>query len=214
MYKKLTQAALILALSMLFLWLSFTYFLPISLPFLLGLALALLAEPAVGLLSRRCGLKRTAATAIGVSAVGLLSATVLTLLATFFMRQLGRIGDFWPRLEATISQALDALRQWLLDLGPRMPAGLRQVIEGLAQDILSDSSSLLSGLLSRLPQMATGLLGNLSEWLFGLVTGIISGYMFSIRLPKLRQWLHKKLPQQWIQEYLPAVRSLKKALFG
>ena len=36
MYKKFTQAALILALSMVFLWLSFSYFLPISLPFLLG----------------------------------------------------------------------------------------------------------------------------------------------------------------------------------
>ena len=44
MYKKLTQTALLLALSMVLLWLSITYLLPISLPFLLGGALALLAE--------------------------------------------------------------------------------------------------------------------------------------------------------------------------
>ena len=44
MYKKLTQAALIMALSFVFLWLIITYLLPVSLPFLFGAALALLAE--------------------------------------------------------------------------------------------------------------------------------------------------------------------------
>ena len=104
MYKKLTHAAVILALSIVLLWLSITYLLPVSLPFLLGTALALLAEPAVRLLSDRLKLRRAAATAIGVTAVFVLSATVLTLLATFLMRQLARIGDFWPQLEQTMTQ--------------------------------------------------------------------------------------------------------------
>lgn len=214
MYKKLTQTALILALSMILLWLSITYLLPISLPFLLGTALALLAEPPVRLLRERLKLRPSVATALGVSIVFILSATVITLLLTFLMRQLTRIGDFWPQLEQSLSKAMAAFRQWLLELAPRMPDSIHTLLDHLSQDILSDSGTLFSGLLSRLPQIATGLLGNLSEWLFGLVTGIISGYMISIRLPKLRHWLRARLPEQWQNKYLPSVRSVRRALGG
>ena len=69
MYKKLTQAALVLALSMVLLWLSITYLLPISLPFALGAGLALLADPAVRLLRDRLRLPPALATAIGVTGV-------------------------------------------------------------------------------------------------------------------------------------------------
>jgi sporulation integral membrane protein YtvI len=214
MYKKITQAALLLALATVFLWLTFTVFLPISLPFLLGIGLALLAEPAVVLLAQKFHWKRAAATAAGVSAVLILSIATLTLLATVFMRQLGHLSDLWPRLEAAFLQAMEALRQWLLALAPRMPASLHRFIDQLAQDLLSDSGRFLSGLMSNLPQFATGLLGDLSQWLFGLITGIISSYMFSVRLPVLRQWIRQRLPQRWKQEYLPAVTGLKKALGG
>ena len=176
MYKKLTQAALIMALSFVFLWLIITYLLPVSLPFLFGAALALLAEPAVRLLSERLKLRRIAATAIGVTAVFVLSAAVITLLISFLMRQLSHIVDFWPQLEQSLAQAVTAFRRWLLDLAPRMPESIHALIDHLAEDILSDSSALFSGLMSRLPQIATGLVGNLSEWLFGLLTGITSPF--------------------------------------
>ena len=214
MYKKLTQAALVLALSMIFLWLTISYLLPVSLPFLLGGALALLAEPAVRFLSQQLKLRRTAATAIGVTAVFILSAAVIILLISFLMRQLARIGDFWPQLELSLRQAIVAFRRWLLDLAPRMPESIHAFIDHLSEDILSDSSALFSGLMSRLPQLATGLVGNVSEWLFGLITGIISGYMLSVRLPKLRQWFRSRMPERWCSQYLPAVQGLKKALGG
>lgn len=214
MYKKLTQGALILALSMVFLWLTITYFLPVSLPFLLGGALALLAEPAVRFLSQRLKLQRTAATAIGVTAVFILSAAVGFLLISFLMRQLARIGHFWPQLELSLRQTITAFRGWLLELAPRMPESIHAFIDHLSEDILSDSSALFSGLISRLPQIAAGLVGNVSEWLFGLITGIISGYMLSVRLPKLQQWFHARMPERWRKEYLPAVKGLKKALGG
>ena len=91
-------------------------------------------------------------------------------------------------------------------IGSRYPAEHRWV-DRLAQDILSDGSSLLSGLMSRLPGMATGLLGNLSEWLFGLITGILSGYMISLRLPKLKIWVKTRLPDRWQKvPHLPVQR--------
>ena len=212
MYKKIPQVMLLLCLSVVLIWLTFTYLLPISLPFLLGIFLALLAEPLVAPLSRR--LPRTAASAIGVTLVFLLTAAILTFLFTFFLRQLTMLRDFWPQLEQAYTHAIQSLQQWILQLAPRMPDRIHGLLDRLAQDLLSDSSAFLSGFLSRLPQMATQLLGDLSQWLFGLVTGIISGYMLSIRLPGLRAWLGQKLPQRWQTEYLPAVKTMKKALGG
>jgi len=214
MYRKLTQTALLLALSMVLLWLSITYLLPVSLPFLLGGALALLAEPAVRWLQDRLKVHRAVATALGVTLVFILSATALTVLFAVLVRQLGHLSAFWPRLEETITQAITFLRQWLLDLAPQMPRSIHKLIDGLAEDLLSDSSALLSGLMSRLPQFATGLVGNLSEWVFGLITGIISGYMLSIRLPALRQWLHSRIPERWRSQYLPVAKGVKRALGG
>ena len=214
MYKKTVQTVLILALSMVFLWFFFRCLLPVCLPFLLGTALALLAEPAVNWLFQKCRLKRTAATAIGVSAVFLLIATLLTLLSSVLLRQLGQLEGFWPQLETGLTQAVEGLRQWLQALAPRMPAGIHRLLDRLTQDLLSDGSALLSNLAARLPQVATGLLGNLSEGLFGLITGILSGYMLSARLPRLRQWLKSKLPPQWTETCLTAVQGLKKTLGG
>ena len=214
MYKKLPQAALILALSMIFLWLSVSYLLPISLPFLLGTGLALLAEPMVRLLSQKCHFQRPVACTIGVSAVFLLSATVLALLTSFFMRQLGRILDFLPHLETAFTHAMEVFRHWLLSIGTRLPDGIHKMLDHWVQEMLSDSSTLLSGMMSRLPQLATGLLGNVSQWLFGLITGIISAYMISIRLPKLQAWVKSKLPQRWQADYLPAVQGLKRTMGG
>ena len=67
---------------------------------------------------------------------------------------------------------------------------------------------------SRLPQIATGLVGDLSEWLFALLTGIISGYMISLRLPKLRQWLRCRMPQHWNDRLFPALQGIKRSLCG
>lgn len=214
MYKKLTQAAFVLALSMVLLWLSITYLLPISLPFALGAGLALLADPAARFLRDRLHLPPAAATAISVTGVFCLCATLLLLLLAFLMGQLRHIGSFFPQIEQGLTQAVSALRNFLLTLAPHMPDSIHHLLDHWAEDLLSDSSSLLSGFISRLPQMATGLLSNLSEWLFGLITGIISGYMLSVRLPRLRQWVRQRLPERWRQQYFPAISGLKRALGG
>lgn len=214
MYKKLTQAALVMALSTVLLWLSVTYLLPICLPFLLGGALALLAEPAVGWMRERLKLRSALCSAIGVTAACILSAAVIILLLSFLFRQLARFGTVWPQLEQGLTQAVSTLRQWLLGLAQQMPEAIHKLIDCLAEDFLSDSTALFSGLLSRLPQIATGLVGDLSEWLFALLTGLISGYMISLRLPKLRQWLRCRMPQDWNDRLFPALQGIKHSLCG
>ena len=214
MYKKFSQAAAVLAVSILLLWLGITYLLPISLPFLLGLGLAFLAEPTVQLLAQKLKLPPIAATGLGVTGVFLLTSGILAILLTLLMQQLTHLTLFFPQLEQGLTRGLTALRQWLTELAPRMPGSLHALMDKWTEDLLSDSSTLLQQALSRLPQLAATLVANLSQWIFGILTGVISAYMISLRLPKLRGWIKEKLPQRYQDFCLPVIRGFKSALGG
>lgn len=214
MYKDLTKKAVVLAIAMALLWLSVTYLLPISLPFLLGAGLALAAEPAVGILHKKLKMPRVAATALGVSFVFLLGLTALTLLLALLMRQLGHLGDILPYLEQAVAQGSSLLQGWLLELAQKLPDGISAVIRGFAEDFFTDSGAILEQAILQIPQIATGLLSNLSKGMLVVLTGIISGYMISIRLPALRQWARTRLPENWHSRILPALKGLRKALGG
>ena len=214
MYKKFSQTAIVLTVSILLLWLAITYLFPISLPFLLGLGLAFLAEPTVQLLAQKLKLPPIAATGLGVTGVFLLTSGILAILLTLLMQQLTHLTHFFPQLEQGLTQGLTALRQWLTELAPRMPGSIHALIDKWTEDILSDSSTLLQQALSRLPQLAATLVANLSQWIFGIITGVISAYMISLRLPKLRGWIREKLPQRYQGFCLPVVQGFKSALGG
>lgn len=214
MSRDLTHSAITVAVIVLIGWLMIRFLLPIALPFGLGLYLALAAEPAVRMLSRRLKLPRQVASAIAVSAVFLLSVTLLVLLAGFLMRQLTRLRDVLPQLETAVKQGLGLLRNWLRDTADKLPQGLQNAVDHLLENSFSGTGILGQQAAQKLPEMATGLLSRLSSGLFGLLTGIISGYMISGRLPKIREKLGAQLPERWRSRYLPALPQMRKALGG
>lgn len=195
-------------------WLSIRFLLPIGLPFLLGLWLALAAEPMVRLLSGKLHFPRWAASALSVTLVFLLSATILALFFGFLMRQLPRLQDVLPQLEAAVSQGLALLRQWLRSIAQRLPGSFGSAIDRIMDDSPAAGGQFTQHALENLPQLLTKLAGRLSSGLFGLLTGIISGYMISGRLPGIKESLQKCLPGVWRERYLPAIKSMRKALGG
>jgi sporulation integral membrane protein YtvI len=48
----------------------------------------------------------------------------------------------------------------------------------------------------------------------GLGTGVVSAYLISPRLPKLRQWITRRLPPVWKEKLQPALARLRVALKG
>lgn len=214
MSQNISKRVLVFAAVAALLWVTSRYLLPIGLPFLLGAGLALAAEPAVRLLSGRLRLPRGAATAIGVSGVFVLSLTVLLLLLTLLVRQLGNLSGILPQIVEAVQQGTAALQGWLLDLAARMPGGIGNVVSRLLDGLFGNGGSLLEQAAMQIPKMASALLGNLSQGMLGVATGIISGYMISVRLPALRRWAAAKLPENWRARYLPALQGLKKALGG
>lgn len=206
--------ACFLALSLVAVWIFMRYLLPIGLPFLLGILLALAAEPAVNLLSERLALPRSGACAIGVSAVCLLAATVLTFLLALALRQSQQLVDILPQVAQTVAQSLQQLRQWLQELAGRLPASMQPLITGLTENFFSSGSSLLEQAAMQIPKLATGVLGSLSKGMLGLVTGILSAYMISARMPALKIWWQAHQPRHWKETWLPLLNALKRALGG
>lgn len=190
------------------------HLIPIVLPFALGTALALGAEPAVSLVHKKLHLPRWAAAGIGVTAFFILMIGLLGLLISLLVRQLGRLSGLLPQLADTISTGLAALEQWLLELADKLPASMEQAAQKGVGQLFSDSSAMLQQAVSRVPQAATGLMGTLSQWAFVLFTAILSGYMISARLPRLRLFLKERLPAVWRDRYMPALRGLRRAVGG
>ena len=91
-------------------FLLFRFLLPVLLPFLLGLALAALAEPVIRMLHARCRLPRGAAAAITVTLLLLLLGCALTLLLRVGSVELGRLSARLPALLTAMKEPLSALR--------------------------------------------------------------------------------------------------------
>lgn len=214
MTQKILTNCLLITAAAVAVWLTIRFFLPITLPFLLGLWLAQMAEPAVRVLNKKLKLPRWAGSAVSVSVVFVLTVTILFIVFGILMRQLGHLRNVLPQLEEAARQGLELIRQWLRSLAQHLPAGLHEIVDKLTQKNLSGGGQLAQQALSKLPQIATGLVSRLSSGLFGLLTGIISAYMISGRMPQLKEKLQAFLPGSWQQRYLPVLRGLRKALGG
>lgn len=214
MPQKLPQKFLLAAAAMVILWLLAGYLFPLALPFMLGLGLAVAAEPMVRLLTAKTRLPRSAATAISVSAVCALSVAALILLLALLIRQIRSLHSILPQLEDAVQQGLQALSLYSSRLAAKLPGNIAAVVTGLLDDLFSDSTMLFQQAAARLPRIAGGLLSDASEGLLAIVTGIISGFMISGRLPQLKSWILQHTPACWAEKYTPAIRALRLSIRG
>ena len=214
MSRHMIHFALCLTLSLLGVWLFMGYFLPIGLPFLLGALLALSAEPAVKFLCRRFSIPRTAAGAVAVSGVCILSATALTFLLALLVRQSQQLVHRLPSLAQSLTDMLAQLQALLDSLILRLPPGLQPLFGGLTEGFFQNGGALLEQAAMQLPKLITALLGFLSKGMLGLITGIISAYMLSARMPALDAWWQQHQPPQWSGRWKPALLSLRRSLAG
>lgn len=190
------------------LWLALRYLLPLLLPFLLGLTVALLAEPAVRFSGKKLRLPRPAAAGLGVSTTLILLVGIFGLAGALAVRELGSLASRLPDVEATVDQGLDLLRAWTLQLTAKLPEQTRTVA-GAAAEEMFDSHSVLQGqLTSRVPAFLKGILSRLPGGALTAGTGVLSAFMFSARLPKLRRAAADRLPPVWQARYRPALRRM------
>lgn len=195
-------------------WIGIRFLLPLLFPFLLGGALALAAEPMVGFLNRRLKLRRGFAVGIGVTAVFCLLVLLILLLCALILRELGMLVGILPNLEDSLSGGLSALSAWALNLASRLPPGIQGLLEEKIREFFSGSSQFLDEVFRFLLGFTGDILIQIpgSALVFG--TAMVSSYMISLRLPRIREGIRCRIPRQRMQKITQSFRHMKGALLG
>lgn len=204
---------LLLAGSFLGIWLFLKYLFPVFLPFFLGFLLALAAEPAVRFVSR-LKLPRWAATGVGVSLTLVFLTGLVGLLGASVVKELGVLAGRLPDLQDTATQTADKLRIFLENAANKAPEGVRPLVDRSVDRLMDSGSAFMEQATVRLPGAISGFLSRVPDGALGLGTGILSGFMFSVRLPKLKMQIRDRLPETWKTKLFPALKRSKNALLG
>lgn len=195
-------------------WLGVRFALPLLFPFLLGLGLALAAEPLVQLLHGRARFPRPLAAGLAVSlafaALGLLVLAFFALL----LRELGMLAGILPDLEDTTRTGLNALQGWLLELSDHAPQSLRPLLQHNVSSFFTGGTAMLDRIVQYLLGLAKSILSQVPDSALTIGTAILSGYMISAKLPKLKQWLRHRLSREKLRSALALLRRMKAIVTG
>lgn len=194
-------------------WVAARFLLPLFLPFVLGLGLALAAEPVVGSLCRR-GAPRALGAGIGVTVTFFLIAIAVLLLGALVLRQLRLLALVLPDLERAARSGLTLLQQWGLSLADRLPQSIRPLVEENLTAAFSDGTALVERGARFLLGLAGSLLAQVPDSALTLGTGIISAYLFSGKLPGLRAWLREKMSRERMAKLVAGAGKLRQAVAG
>lgn len=207
--KILIVAGICLALS-----LALRYLMPLLLPFVLGAALALAAEPLVRVLTGKLRMPRAAASAIGICMSFSLLALVLMLLCGLLMRQLRQLSAYLPDLEDAARAGMRSVSDWLLALAQKAPDGIRSVVSENVTELFSSGSALIGKITGYLLNLASGLLSRIPDSALGFGTAVISSFMISAKLPALASALHSHIPLPLAQRAKGIALRLKQTVGG
>lgn len=190
------------------------YLLPLLLPFILGAAVALSAEPLVGFLCSRLRLKRPLATGIGISAAFSFLALALMVLGAFALRQIKNLAGFLPELESSLQLGMDTADRTLRNLTGKVPGELGVVLTRNVDSLISGGDGLISRATAFLLKLASGVLSHVPGSAIAIATGIISSFMISAKLPDIRHRFHNLLSAEKMAPVISGAARLKKALLG
>ena len=206
----------VLSLTLVFfaLWFSLRFLLPLFSPFVLGALLALAAEPMVQFLSRRLRLPRAVGSGIGVGMVFCFLSMAVFILLGFFVRELRMLAGALPDLEQTALQGIHTLRSRALALAGRLPESLRHLMQENLTVLFSDGASLTARASGVLLNFAGNLLSRLPDSALGLGTGVISAFLISAKLPRMRRWLLKRIPKERLRALIAALKRVKITVVG
>lgn len=195
-------------------WLGVKYLLPLLFPFGIGLALALAAEPAVKAGHHYLKLPRWAAAGLGVTATLVLLTVLFGIIGAALVRELGVLAGKLPALEDTARQSVDTLRGFIEDAVAKAPESVQPLVQRSVDRLFSSPEMVVEQVSGHVPGLITGFLGKIPKGALTAGTGILSGFLISIRLPRLKKALMAHLPEKVRTNILPALKKTKSALFA
>jgi len=193
-------------------WLTARFLLPLFAPFLMGLLLALAAEPMAAFLTRRLHLPRPAAAGIAVTAAFAFLAMAVLLLCAFLVRELSLLAGILPDLEVAARAGILQTQDWLLTLAQHAPQGIRPLLSDNISALFSDGSTLISKVIGYLLNLAGNLLSHIPDSALGLGTAVLSGYMICAKLPRIHRFLLHRISRQKLRAIADTGKRLRRTL--
>ncbi|MBQ7871783.1 MAG: sporulation integral membrane protein YtvI [Oscillospiraceae bacterium] len=210
--KKTWKILLYCLASLLGVWLTAKYLLPIGLPFLLGYGIARLAEPVVRFLRAKAHFPRAFAAIVCILTFFALLGLLLWFLGKTLFTQADSLVDRLPALLEALKGPAGRLKAWLLGLTARLPDGAATAAGQWIERFFGGGSVLLETASGWLLNVATAVMGALPDLMLFLLTALLSAYLFSIELPRLSQWVRKLLPEEWLSRTRTLLGKLRHAL--
>ena len=195
-------------------WLAMAFLLPLFFPFLLGAALALASEPGVAFLGKKTRLPRGLCAGIGVSLTFAGIAVLALFLGAFLLRELGALSGVLPPLVSAIQSGISVVRSWLLGITRHLPPSLQPIAQRNVATAFSGSSALLQQAASYILSLAGAVLTRVPDSALTFGAAIISGYMISARMPKIRLWFRRNLPRERLKPLLDTLRRIRRGVWG
>lgn len=193
-------------------WLTLRFLLPLFSPFLLGAGLALAAEPMVTFLQRKARVPRPVSTGIGVTMAFCFLAMLLLLLCAFLVRELGTLAGIVPDLEQTARSGISLVQTWLLQLTSHTPKSIQPLLQENVTAFFSDGTALLDKAMGYALSITGNLLSHVPDSALSLGTAVISGYMISAKLPKIRKWFFRRIPKEKLRALITAAKQIRSTL--
>ena len=187
-------------------WLSLRYLYPLFLPFLLGLALALAAEPVANFLQEHFHWRRNPAVFAAVTAILALLTAAGAALGTLAVRRAAALATRLSALAGQAAAGLTTARHWCLELISLAPESLSRPLEQSVRELFENGG----GLLDRAAAAVLGLAGHAAQHIPGslvtLGTAVLASYLICQRLPALRRRLSAS--GAWQDRWRPALSRL------
>ena len=183
-------------------WAFAALLLPVLWPFLIGLAVSLLAEKPVRLLQTRARFPRWLA-----SGVCVLTLFVLLFGGAFFLCRLlcteaADLARQLPQLAEGLAPPVLRLKDRLLSLAEKLPDGLGKGLRAGVESFFQNGAGFGSKLYESLFSWASGVIGRLPDAVLFTVTAVLSSFMLSGELPAIRTWLQKLARPEWLEKLL------------
>lgn len=205
---------LILAGCVVLFWIGGRYLLPLLLPFGVGALVALAAEPVVGFAQRTCKVPRFLAAGIGVTLTLLVTAGLLIMAVSAAVRELGKMVEALPDMTQSVQSGVLRLQDWMVSAVQKTPEAVRPILTQGVLNTLDNGQVLVRQLTEQMPGLLSGVLGSIPDGALSVGTGVISAYMISGRLPKMRAYLQKVRSKTSQNRYAAALFRIRKTVWG
>lgn len=196
------------------LWLGMRFVLPLMLPFFLGGALALAAEPLVELSVRKMRFPRWLGAGVGVLAALCGVVTIVWIVGAVAVKELGSLTRNMPNIGETASQGMLMAQDFFVNLSEKAPESIRPMLQKTVLDVFDGGEGLIKQATGKIPAVLGAAVGRVGNGALGVGVGVLAAFLISARLPALRQMLATRIPAKWREEYLPALRRVRTALGG